>query len=198
MLIDPSEITLRHVIGEGSFGRVWSATWQSSDVAVKEFTLAQARVSASVEKVRLSLSLGGDRSRLNTIESVSLHCHTLCEFVGTLHSPHLGLCQGHRETGFQAAFAGGAMHRRDIIEEIVGEAGIMAYLRHPKILQLYGCSLTAQAIWIVSELCSHGSLRQVLDDTLIPLSAEQRLRMVPHRRRSSCDTDSLIFPKLEF
>jgi serine/threonine protein kinase len=95
---------LRDVIGEGSFGRVWSASWQSSEVAVKEFVLAQA------------------------------------------------------------AFAGGAMHRRDIIEEIVGEAGIMAYLRHPKILQLYGCSLTAQAIWIVSELCSHGSLRSVLDD----------------------------------
>lgn len=28
-------------------------------------------------------------------------------------------------------------------------------------LQLYGCSLTAQAIWLVSELCSLGSLRQV-------------------------------------
>ena len=89
VMIDPSEIVLKDVIGEGSFGRVWSATWQSSEVAVKEFVLAQA------------------------------------------------------------AFAGGSMHRRDIIEEIVGEAGIMAYLRHPKVLQLYGCSLTAQAIWIV-------------------------------------------------
>ena len=53
----------------------------------------------------------------------------------------------------------------------------MAYLRHPKILQLYGCSLTAQAIWIVSELCSHGSLRQVLDDVSVDLSVETRLRM---------------------
>jgi len=40
----------------------------------------------------------------------------------------------------------------------------MAILRHPNVLQLFGCSLTAQAIWIVSELCSLGSLRQVLDD----------------------------------
>ena len=40
------------------------------------------------------------------------------------------------------------------VEAIVGEAGIMAYLRHPKVLQLYGCALTAQAIWIVSELCA--------------------------------------------
>ena len=117
VMIDPSEIVLRDVIGEGSFGRVWSASWQSSDVAVKEFVLAQA------------------------------------------------------------AFAGGSIQRRDIIEEIVGEAGIMAYLRHPKILQLYGCSLTAQAIWIVSELCSHGSLRQVLDDASLDLSLEARLRM---------------------
>ena len=117
VMIDPSEITLHEVIGEGSFGRVWSATWQTSAVAVKEFVLAQA------------------------------------------------------------ACAGGSMHRRDIIEEIVGEAGIMAYLRHPKILQLYGCSLTAQAIWIVSELCTYGSLRQVLDDKSIPLPVELRLRM---------------------
>ena len=117
VMIDPSEIVLRDVIGEGSFGRVWSASWQSSEVAVKEFVLAQA------------------------------------------------------------AFAGGAMHRRDIIEEIVGEAGIMAYLRHPKVLQLYGCALTAQAIWIVSELCAHGSLRQVLDDDKVELSVETRLRM---------------------
>ena len=104
-------------IGEGSFGRVWSATWQSSEVAVKEFVLAQA------------------------------------------------------------AFAGGSLQRRDIVEAIVGEAGIMAYLRHPKVLQLYGCALTAQAIWIVSELCAHGSLRQVLDDDKVELSVETRLRM---------------------
>ena len=67
------------IIGEGSFGRVWSAMWQSSQVAVKEFVFAQAAVS------------------------------------------------------------GGSNQRRDIIEEIVGEAGIMSYLRHPRILQLYGC-----------------------------------------------------------
>lgn len=117
VLIDPAEIVLRDVIGEGSFGRVWSATWQSSEVAVKEFVLAQA------------------------------------------------------------AFAGGSLQRRDIVEAIVGEAGIMAYLRHPKVLQLYGCALTAQAIWIVSELCAHGSLRQVLDDPEMELGVETRLRM---------------------
>ena len=77
----------------------------------------------------------------------------------------------------QAAFAGGSLQRRDIVEAIVGEAGIMAYLRHPKVLQLYGCALTAQAIWIVSELCAHGSLRQVLDDDKVELSVETRLRM---------------------
>ena len=93
MVINPKEIVLHSVIGEGSFGRVWSGNWRSNQVAVKEFVFAQAVV------------------------------------------------------------AGGSIHRKNIVEEIVGEAGIMACLRHPKILQLYGCSLTMQAIWIVNELC---------------------------------------------
>jgi len=103
-IIDPQEIFLQRIIGEGTFGRVWSARWNSSSVAVKEFVFAQAAV------------------------------------------------------------IGKSSMQQQIIEEIVGEAGMMAILRHPNVLQLFGCSLTAQAIWIVSELCSLGSLRQVLDD----------------------------------
>ena len=103
-LIDPQEIILHRIIGEGTFGRVWSARWRSSSVAVKEFVFAQAAV------------------------------------------------------------AGKSQQQNEIIEEIIGEAGMMAILRHPNVLQLFGCSLTAQAIWIVSELCSLGSLRQLLDD----------------------------------
>ena len=74
----------------------------------------------------------------------------------------------------QAAVSGGSAQKRDIIEEIVGEAAIMSYLRHPRILQLFGCSLTVQAIWLVSELCSRGSLRQVLDDKGLALTPAQR------------------------
>lgn len=103
-IIDPQEIFLQRIIGEGTFGRVWSARWRSASVAVKEFVFAQAAV------------------------------------------------------------AGKSSMQQEIIEEIIGEAGMMAILRHPNVLQLFGCSLTAQAIWIVSELCSLGSLRQVLDD----------------------------------
>lgn len=103
-LIDPQEIFLQRIIGEGTFGRVWSARWNSSSVAVKEFVFAQAAV------------------------------------------------------------IGRSSMQQQIVEEIIGEAGMMAILRHPNVLQLFGCSLTAQAIWIVSELCSLGSLRQVLDD----------------------------------
>ena len=103
-LIDPQEIFLQRIIGEGTFGRVWSARWNSSSVAVKEFVFAQAAV------------------------------------------------------------IGRSSMQQHIVEEIIGEAGMMAILRHPNVLQLFGCSLTAQAIWIVSELCSLGSLRQVLDD----------------------------------
>lgn len=103
-IIDPQEIFLQRIIGEGTFGRVWSARWNSSSVAVKEFVFAQAAV------------------------------------------------------------IGRSSMQQEIVEEIIGEAGMMAILRHPNVLQLFGCSLTAQAIWIVSELCSLGSLRQVLDD----------------------------------
>jgi len=103
-LIDPQSIMLHRIIGEGTFGRVWSAKLNSSSVAVKEFVFAQA------------------------------------------------------------AIAGRSSQQDSIIEDIIGEAGMMSILRHPNVLQLFGCSLTAQAIWIVSELCSFGSLRQVLDD----------------------------------
>jgi hypothetical protein len=32
---------ITQIIGEGSFGRVWSGMWRSSQVAVKEFVFAQ-------------------------------------------------------------------------------------------------------------------------------------------------------------
>lgn len=115
VIINPKEILLSRIIGEGSFGRVWSGQWRNNAVAVKEFVFAQA------------------------------------------------------------AIAGGSLQRNNIIEEIVGEAGVMACLRHPKILQLYGCSLTMQAIWIVSELCIRGSLKMVLMDQALDLPIVKRL-----------------------
>jgi len=115
LIINPKEIVLSRIIGEGSFGRVWSGQWRNNAVAVKEFVFAQA------------------------------------------------------------AIVGGSLQRSNIIEEIVGEAGIMACLRHPKILQLYGCSLTMQAIWIVSELCVKGSLKMVLAQKDIDLPFIQKL-----------------------
>jgi serine/threonine protein kinase len=116
-IIDPQEIFLQRIIGEGTFGRVWSARWRSASVAVKEFVFAQAAV------------------------------------------------------------AGKSSMQQEIIEEIIGEAGMMAMLRHPNVLQLFGCSLTAQAIWIVSELCSLGSLRQVLDSNDKVLPVQLRLSL---------------------
>lgn len=116
-IIDPQQIFLQRIIGEGTFGRVWSAKWRSATVAVKEFVFAQAAV------------------------------------------------------------AGKSSMQQEIVEEIIGEAGMMAILRHPNVLQLFGCSLTAQAIWIVSELCSLGSLRQLLDQDDRVLSLEQRLSL---------------------
>lgn len=117
LMVNPKEVVLYKIIGEGSFGRVWSGQWRNNAVAVKEFVFAQAAV------------------------------------------------------------AGGSLQRDHIVEEIVGEAGIMACLRHPKILQLYGCSLTMQAIWIVSELCSRGSLRMLLNDRRINLNLAKKISL---------------------
>jgi len=116
-IINPAEIVVHRIIGEGTFGRVWNANWRSADVAVKEFVFAQA------------------------------------------------------------AIVGRSSMQREIIDEIIGEAGMMAMLRHPNVLQMFGCCLTSQAIWIVSELCSLGSLRQLLDDKDRELSTEIRLSL---------------------
>ena len=116
-IINPAEIVLHRIIGEGTFGRVWSARWKSSSVAVKEFVFAQAAVAG--------------RSSMQTA----------------------------------------------IVDEIIGEAGMMAMLRHPNVLQLFGCVLTSQAIWIVSELCSLGSLRQVLMDENRDLPTSLRIQI---------------------
>jgi serine/threonine protein kinase len=118
VIINPKEILLSRIIGEGSFGRVWNGQWRNNAVAVKEFVFAQA------------------------------------------------------------AIAGGSLQRNNIIEEIIGEAGVMACLRHPKILQLYGCSLTMQAIWIVSELCVLGSLKMLLMNPKVDLPLLKRLSML--------------------
>lgn len=60
--------------------------------------------------------------------------------------------------------------RDHMIEEIIGEAGVMVYLRHPKILQLYGVSFTPQGMYLVNEYCNGGSLRMLLNDTSVMLS----------------------------
>jgi serine/threonine protein kinase len=125
-IIDPQEIFLQRIIGEGTFGRVWSGRWRSASVAVKEFVFAQAAV------------------------------------------------------------AGKSAMQQEIIEEIIGEAGMMAILRHPNVLQLFGCSLTAQAIWIVSELCSLGSLRSLLDDNDKVLPLDMRINLALQVAEGMC------------
>ena len=188
-LIEPSEIVLHNIIGEGSFGRVWSAMWNSSQVAVKEFVFAQVTVGASAGRSGGSghsnniIGIGNGSSNGNGVHFPSVsnnhHASAAAAMVNLAGGGHNGMLASAAEASAagaeMAALVGGVhgssagrvnllQNRRDMVEEIVGEAGIMSYLRHPRILQLFGCSLTAQAIWIVSELCSQGSLRQVLDD----------------------------------
>jgi hypothetical protein len=44
LIINPKEIVLSKIIGEGSFGRVWNGQWRNNSVAVKEFVFAQAAI----------------------------------------------------------------------------------------------------------------------------------------------------------
>lgn len=77
----------------------------------------------------------------------------------------------------QAAIHGDSQQSESLVEEIIGEAGLMTCLRHPKILQLYGCSITPQAVWIVCELCDRGSLRMLLDQGATTLTNEHKLSL---------------------
>ena len=45
VMIKHKEVNLSKIIGEGSFGRVWSGVWRNNQVAVKEFPFAQAAIS---------------------------------------------------------------------------------------------------------------------------------------------------------
>lgn len=52
LIIDPSEVILSKVIGEGSFGRVYSGFWRNNVVAIKEFIFAQsAIVGGSIDRL---------------------------------------------------------------------------------------------------------------------------------------------------
>jgi len=185
------KVVLEHVIGEGSFGRVWSASWHSSKVAVKEFVFAQAAVAAASSSSSSASSSSSSSSPPFTLASSSASFNNSNSGSGgksgrslassdgggsnhrSKRSHGSGSSGGSKSGGNKSSTGGGgasglsmrdpASMRRQLIEEIVGEAGLMSYLRHPRILQLFGCSLTAQAIWIVSELCALGSLRQVID-----------------------------------
>eukprot|EP00045_Choanoeca_perplexa_P007890 m.72484 g.72484 ORF g.72484 m.72484 type:complete len:499 (+) comp14266_c0_seq1:132-1628(+) len=49
-------------------------------------------------------------------------------------------------------------------EEFLKEAAIMKRLRHPKLIQLYAVCTDGEPIYIVTELMSHGSLQEYLQD----------------------------------
>lgn len=147
-IISPNEIILSHVIGEGSFGRVWNGTW---NVDSKHFTASSS-----------SLSCPLDSSHPTTIPVA------IKEFVFA-----------------QAAYLGGSLQQQSLIEEIVGEAGVMTYLNHPKILKIHGCCLTLQAIWIVTELCEMGSLRMMLSSST---SSAYHSSSLNHTNKSNSQT----------
>ena len=45
------------------------------------------------------------------------------------------------------------------------------------VISRYGCSLTMQAIWIVSELCVRGSLRMLVNDKKVKLPLSKKVSL---------------------
>lgn len=114
--------------GEGSFGRVWRATWRSSEVAVKEFVFRQS-------------ALPHDESQKGDI---------IEEIVGEAGiMSHLRYVQWSDAWDTRHIVSKKACRWRNFRYEIqVLQPHLLLCVvcplrpRHPKILQLYGCSLT--------------------------------------------------------
>ena len=52
--------------------------------------------------------------------------------------------------------------RMEVVENFVREAGLMAQIRHPNIVQFLGASVSPPYLYLITEYCSQGSLHDVL------------------------------------
>jgi len=106
VLIQPKEIELQAVIGEGQFGKVYRGKCRGGPVAIKRINLAKSD-----------------------------------------------------------------------IDELMGEIQILAAERHNNIVLLLGvCESTSGELMIVTELCSRGDLRKVLENSTIHLSLKRKIQ----------------------
>mmetsp|Transcript_60368 Transcript_60368/g.142828 ORF Transcript_60368/g.142828 Transcript_60368/m.142828 type:complete len:173 (+) Transcript_60368:341-859(+) len=68
----------------------------------------------------------------------------------------------------------------DYLSEFCREATLMSEMRHPNILQFMGATLHASELFIITELCAHGSLFDVLHGDEIPPLSPHKMLEVPH------------------
>jgi ABC-type phosphate transport system substrate-binding protein/tRNA A-37 threonylcarbamoyl transferase component Bud32 len=54
--------------------------------------------------------------------------------------------------------------RMEVVENFVREAGLMAQIRHPNIVQFLGASVSPPYLYLITEYCSQGSLHDVIHD----------------------------------
>eukprot|EP00295_Goniomonas_pacifica_P025405 CAMPEP_0175934096 /NCGR_PEP_ID=MMETSP0108-20121206/20298_1 /TAXON_ID=195067 ORGANISM="Goniomonas pacifica, Strain CCMP1869" /NCGR_SAMPLE_ID=MMETSP0108 /ASSEMBLY_ACC=CAM_ASM_000204 /LENGTH=181 /DNA_ID=CAMNT_0017257893 /DNA_START=817 /DNA_END=1360 /DNA_ORIENTATION=+ len=67
----------------------------------------------------------------------------------------------------------------DYLSEFCREATLMSEMRHPNILQFMGATLHASELFIITELCAHGSLFDVLHGDEIPLLSPHKMLDYP-------------------
>ncbi|ELP90399.1 tyrosine protein kinase, putative [Entamoeba invadens IP1] len=108
--ISTREIVCEEIIGKGSFGDVWSATWKGQEIAVKLIPL---------EKVQ-----------------------------------------------------------KGKLKQTMKEVELMSSLRHPCVLQFFGSGMDEKFLLIAMELMTNGTAREILDNSMIELYWEKRLRML--------------------
>lgn len=67
---------------------------------------------------------------------------------------------------------------RDQVDELLHEARVMRRLDHPNVLRTYGVSVLREPLYLMSELCSNGALREYLKDNQKTITIADKLNFV--------------------
>ncbi|KAF1770101.1 hypothetical protein GCK72_001919 [Caenorhabditis remanei] len=67
---------------------------------------------------------------------------------------------------------------RDQVEELMHEGRVMRRLDHPNVLRSYGVSVLREPLYLMSELCSNGALREYLKENYKTITLADKLNFV--------------------
>mmetsp|Transcript_57155 Transcript_57155/g.134530 ORF Transcript_57155/g.134530 Transcript_57155/m.134530 type:complete len:311 (-) Transcript_57155:39-971(-) len=124
----------------------------------------------------------GSRTRISScyqVWHVDSHDVKLIQVVGagSYCKVWRGMWRGLQVAVKEHLLAGSAFIEDEDVQAFYAEAEMLSNLRHPHILQFYGATITDSNMLILTELCSFGSLRQVLSDDKIGIPVDRRLNI---------------------